>query len=98
MLTIRLDDLFLGIGGLILVETYIVGTVIIGWVRDLDDAAQRGDFVFIIENAPRLIRYWYSTSATYIFSVVCTILETMLIHSGSLNLGSRGFCVDSQTI
>lgn len=66
----RLDDLFLGIGGLILVETYIVGTVIIQWVKDLDDAVQRGDIVFLLNNAPRLIRYWYSTSATYIFSVV----------------------------
>ena len=67
----RLDDLFLGIGGLILVETYIVGTVIISWVRGLDDAVQRGDILFVLDNAPRLIRYWYSTSATYIFSVVC---------------------------
>ena len=72
---IRLDDLFLGIGGLILVETYIVGTVIIGWVRNLDDATQRGDLVYLIENAPRLIRYWYSTSATYIFSVVCNSIK-----------------------
>lgn len=79
-------------------ETYVVGTVLIGWVRDMDDAVQRGDLVFLLENAPRLVRYWYSTSATYIFSVVCNSLGKKLINSGLLNLESRGSCVDSRII
>jgi len=68
---LRLDDLFLGIGGVILVETYIVATVIVKWVRALNAALAEGDLLYVLENAPKLVRYWYSSIATYIFSVVC---------------------------
>ena len=69
-LTCRLDDLFLGIGAVILLETYIVGTIVVGWVDELTAAVERDDIVWILNNDKRIIRYWYSTSATYIFSIV----------------------------
>ena len=68
----RLDDLFLGIGAVILLETYIVGTIVVGWVDELTAAIERDDIVWILNNDTRIIRYWYSTSATYIFSIVST--------------------------
>jgi len=33
-----LDDLFLGIGAAVLLETYIVGTILVGWEQELNDA------------------------------------------------------------
>jgi hypothetical protein len=70
MLTCRLDDLFLGIGAVILLQTYIVGTIVVGWVDELTVALESDDIVWILNNDTRIIRYWYSTSATYIFSIV----------------------------
>jgi hypothetical protein len=87
---LRLDDLFLGIGGVILVETYIVATVIVKWVRALNAALAEGDLLYVLENAPKLVRYWYSSIATYIFSVVCPE-KNASDDSGSLNLGLHGF-------
>jgi hypothetical protein len=66
----RLDDLFLGIGAFLLVQTFIVGSVIVGWVDDLNAAFADDNFVWLLENEGRIIKYWYSTSATYIFSIV----------------------------
>ena len=65
-----MDDLFLGIGALILLHTYIVGTIVVGWVEELTEAVERNDIVWILNNDERIIRFWYSTSATYIFSIV----------------------------
>lgn len=65
-----MDDLFLGIGAVILLQTYIVGSIVVGWVEELNAAIERDDIVWILNNDTRIIRYWYSTSATYIFSIV----------------------------
>jgi hypothetical protein len=62
----------LGIGAIVMIETYTVGTIVSGWVQDLEDAIARDDIVYILNYAPRLIRYWYSTSATYWFMIVLT--------------------------
>jgi len=61
----------LGIGAAVLLETYIVGTILVGWGQELNDAIARDDMVWILNNNARIIRYWYSASATYIFSIVC---------------------------
>jgi len=66
----RADDVFLGIGAAVMIETYVVGTVVAGWVEDLEAAIARNDIVYVLEYSPRLIKYWYSTSATYIFMIV----------------------------
>jgi len=53
-----------------MVQTYIVGTIVYGWVEELNTAIATDDIVWILENDHRIIAYWYSTSATYIFSIV----------------------------
>jgi hypothetical protein len=65
-----MDDLFLGIGAAILLQTYIVGTFVAGWAEELNAAFARNDLAWILSNDVRIVRFWYSTSATYIFSVV----------------------------
>jgi len=60
----------LGIGAIVMIETYTLGTVVAGMVNDLTAAIARNDIAYLVENSPKLIRYWYSTSATYIFSIV----------------------------
>jgi hypothetical protein len=65
-----LDDLFLGIGAAIMLQTFIVGTILYGWVVELNQALERDDFAYILDNDHRIVKFWYSTSATYIFSVV----------------------------
>jgi hypothetical protein len=66
----RWDDLFLGIGAVILLQTYIVGTILYGWVEQMYAALDEGNYVWLLENDVRIVRFWYSTSATYIFSIV----------------------------
>lgn len=66
----RLDDLFLGIGATFLVQTFIVGTIVYGWVEEMNAAIARNDLGWILENDHRIVAAWYSTSATYIFSIV----------------------------
>jgi len=83
----------LGIGAIIMLETYILGTVVSTWVQGLEDAIQTGDLIYILDNAPRLIRAWYSTSATYIFMIVYS-LSIVINDSGLLNLGLRYFWSD----
>jgi len=53
----------------ILVETYAMGTVVGIWIQELFEALVDGNILWAIENDTRILRYWYSTSATYIFSV-----------------------------
>lgn len=67
---IRWDDLFLGIGAVILLQTYIVGTILYEWVEQMFQAFNDGNYVWLFDNDVRIIRFWYSTSATYIFSIV----------------------------
>jgi hypothetical protein len=69
-----LDDLFLGIGAVVLLQTYIVGTIVAGWAEEFYQAIATDNFVWILENDARLIRWWYSTSATYIFGIVYVML------------------------
>jgi hypothetical protein len=66
----RWDDLFLGIGAVILLQTYIVGTILYGWVEQMYAALNEGNYVWLLDNDVRIVRFWYSTSATYIFSIV----------------------------
>jgi hypothetical protein len=58
-----------------MLQTYIVGTIVYGWVVELNAAIAQDDIVWILENDHRIIAYWYSTSATYIFSIVPPQLE-----------------------
>lgn len=55
-----------------MVQTYIVGTVLFGWVQELNAAIATDNIVWILNNDHRIIATWYSTSATYIFSTVHT--------------------------
>ena len=84
----------MGIGAAVLLETYIVGTILVGWEQELNDAIARDDIVWILNNNARIIRYWYSASATYHFSIVCkSIIIKGLTGSGLLNLELHGFYV-----
>ena len=65
-----MDDLFLGIGAAILLQTYLLGTVLYGWVQEMWLAVEDGNYVWILENDTKIVRDWYASSATYIFSIV----------------------------
>src|SRR5271155_4012361 len=87
----RLDDLFLGIGATVMVQTYIVGTILYGWVEELDAAIAGDNIVWILDNDHRIIAYWYSTSATYIFSIVPLPFWKKLIWEWFIKLGIAWF-------
>jgi len=53
-----------------MVQTYIVGTIVYGWVEELNVAIATDNIVWILDNDHRIVAYWYATSATYIFSTV----------------------------
>ena len=46
-----------------------MGTVVVNWVQVLETALADDNIVWVLDNDGRILRYWYSTSATYIFSV-----------------------------
>jgi hypothetical protein len=64
-----LDDLFLGIGGVLLVATFVMATVIIDLAQGLLEAEQAQNFIYLIQNGPRVVRMWYAAAAIYSFSV-----------------------------
>jgi hypothetical protein len=63
----------------VLLETYIVGTIVAGWALEFYEAVATDNFVWILENDARLIRWWYSTSATYIFGIVKVNFSYLMI-------------------
>ena len=74
-----------------MVQTYIVGTILYGWVEELDAAIAGDDIVWILDNDHRIIAYWYSTSATYIFSIVPLPFWKKLIWEWFIKLGIAWF-------
>jgi hypothetical protein len=87
----RIDDLFLGIGAVILLETYILGTVVAGWAQQYNIAVAEDNIVWILQNDARMIKYWYSTSATYIFSIVRNIVLALTDKQWFIKLGISWF-------
>ena len=87
LIRIRMDDLFLGIGAAILLETYILGTVLYGWVLDMWQAIEGSNYVWIFENDKKIVQYWYSASATYIFSIVWLPLSPPLLSPRAISYG-----------
>src|SRR5271155_701200 len=74
-----------------MVQTYIVGTILYGWVEELDAAIAGDNIVWILDNDHRIIAYWYSTSATYIFSIVPLPFWKKLIWEWFIKLGIAWF-------
>ena len=62
-----------------------MATIVVGWVDELNAAIARADFVYVLENDTRIVRYWYALSATYIFGIVRQWPLRELRNSGLLN-------------
>jgi hypothetical protein len=67
---ISLDDLLLGIGGMLLVATFVMATIVVNLAQELEDAEAAYNLEYLIDHGPQVIRMWYATAAIYLFSVV----------------------------
>ena len=68
----RLDDLFLGIGAILLLVTFSVGTYVVELADDVKRAMASGNVMGVSDRVDTILKCWYTASATYNFSVVCT--------------------------
>jgi hypothetical protein len=67
---VSLDDLLLGIGGILLVATFAMATIVVNLAQELEDAEAAYNLEYLIEHGPQVVRMWYATAAIYLFSVV----------------------------
>ena len=47
-----------------------MGTILVGWAEELEDAEEAGNLLYLLDNVPKVLRLWYATCAVYTFSVV----------------------------